>query len=104
MAGQRRRSENAVIGTEQASAPPVWESGMNDARRKEIRRAVALIKEAVGILATAQAGEQDDFDNMPQDMQDDEQGQRAQDAADCLELAVISCDDVISNCEEAVQN
>ena len=77
---------------------------MNDVRRKEIQRAVALIKEAMGILETAQVGEQDDFDNMPKDMQDDEPGQRAQDTADCLDLAVISCDDAISNCEEAVQN
>jgi hypothetical protein len=77
---------------------------MNDARRKEIQRAVALIKEAMGILETVQVGEQDDFDNMPEDMQNDEQGQRAQDAAECLELAVTSCDDAISTCEEAAQN
>jgi len=75
---------------------------MNEARRKEVQRAVALIREAIGILETVQADEQDDFDNMPEDMQDDEQGQKAQDAADCLELAVISRDEAISNCEEAV--
>jgi hypothetical protein len=77
---------------------------MNEARRKEIQKAVALIREAKGILETAQAGEQDDFDNMPKDMQGDEQGQRAQDAADCLDLAAISCDEAISNCEEAAQD
>jgi hypothetical protein len=88
----------------EATAPPVREGSMNDVRRKEIQRAVALIKEAMGILETAQAGEQDDFDNMPEDMQNDEQGQRSQDAAECLELAVTSCDDAISTCEEAAQD
>ena len=67
---------------------------MNDARRKEVHRAVALIDEAKGILETALAGEQNDLENMPEDLQDDEIGQTAEDAADSLERAVICCDDV----------
>jgi hypothetical protein len=77
---------------------------MNDARRKEVQRAVELIREAMGILERAQAAEQDDFDKMPEEIQDEEQGERAQDAADCLEQALISCDDAITNCEEATQD
>ena len=38
---------------------------MNDARSKEIRRALTLIGEAKGILELALSQEQDDLDNMP---------------------------------------
>ena len=37
---------------------------MNDARRKEIERALTLIGEAKGILELALSQEQDDLDNM----------------------------------------
>jgi hypothetical protein len=77
---------------------------MNDARRKEIHRAVALINEAKGILETVLAGEQNDFENMPEDLQNDEMGQTAEDAADALERAAICCDDAISACAEATQD
>jgi hypothetical protein len=77
---------------------------MNDARRKEIHRAVALIDEAKGILETALAGEQNDFENMPEDLQGGEIGERAEDAADALERAVICCDDAIVACAEATQD
>ena len=39
---------------------------MNDARRKEIQRALTLIGEAKGILELALSQEQDDLDNMPE--------------------------------------
>jgi hypothetical protein len=78
--------------------------GMNDARRKEIHRAVGLIDEAKGILETVLAGEQNDFENMPEDLQNDEIGQTAEDAADALERAAICCDDAISACAEATQD
>ena len=47
--------------------------------------------------------EQDDFDNMPEDLQDDEKRQRAENAVDALERAAMCCDDAISACEEAIQ-
>jgi len=77
---------------------------MNDARRKEIHRAVGLIEEAKGILKTALAGEQNDFENMPEDLQDDVMGQTAEDAADALDRAVICCDEAIVVCAEATQD
>ena len=79
-------------------------TGMNDARRKEIHRAVVLIEEAKGILETALAGEQNDFENMPEDLQDSEIGETAEDAADALERAVICCDETIVACAEATQD
>ena len=38
---------------------------MNDARRKEIQRALTLIGEGKGILELALSQEQEDLDNMP---------------------------------------
>ena len=74
---------------------------MNDARRTEIQRARTLIEQAKGILEAALVGEQEDFDNMPEDLRNDETGQRAEDTIDALERAATCCDDVMSACEEA---
>jgi len=62
---------------------------MNDVRRKEIRRALALMGEAKDILEVALTQEQDEFDNMPEDAQDDEDG--PEDALD----APGACRDVL---------
>ena len=76
---------------------------MNDARRKEIQRALTLIGEAKGILELALSQEQDDLDNMPEDLQGDEAGQRAEDVVDALERAAMGCGDAITACKEAMQ-
>jgi hypothetical protein len=76
---------------------------MNDARRKQIQRALTLIGEAKDILEVASSQEQDDFHNMPKDLQDDEVGQRAEEAVEALERAAVCCDDAIAACEEARQ-
>ena len=75
---------------------------MNDARRKEIQRALTLIGEAKGILELALSQEQDDLDNMPEDLQGDEEGERAEDMVDALERAAMGCGDAITVCNEAV--
>ena len=74
---------------------------MNDARRKEIQRALTLIEQAKDILRETLLQEQDDFDSMPEDIQNDETGQRAEDAIDALERATTCCDDAMSACAEA---
>jgi hypothetical protein len=77
---------------------------MNDARRDEIRRALRLIGEAKTILEMVLTGEQDDFDNMPEDLRNDETGQQAEDTIDALERAATCCEDAISACEDALQS
>jgi hypothetical protein len=77
---------------------------MNDTRRKEIQRAQMLIGEAKGILEVAANQERDDFDKMPQDLQNDDAGERAEEAVDTLELAAMCCDEAISACEESIQS
>jgi len=76
---------------------------MNDARRKEIQRALTLIGEAKGILELALSQEQEDLDNMPEDLQGDEAGQRAEEAVEALERAAMGCGDAITACKEAMQ-
>ena len=63
---------------------------MNDARRKEIQRAQTLIGEAKGILERATTQEQDDLDNMPEDLQGDEEGQSTEDV-----IGIRACRDVL---------
>lgn len=58
---------------------------MNDARRKEIARAQALVAEARSILTVCQDEEQDYYDNMPESFQNGEKGDQAQRAADTLQ-------------------
>jgi hypothetical protein len=77
---------------------------MNDARRKEIQRALTLIGEAKGILEMALSQEQEDLDNMPDDLQGDEVGQSAEDVVDALERAAMGCGDTITACEEAIMD
>jgi hypothetical protein len=77
---------------------------MNDARREKIQRALMLIGEAKGILEVAADQEQIDFDNMPQHVQDDEEGGRAEVAIDALEHAATCCDEAISAGKEAIQD
>ena len=75
---------------------------MNDARRKEIQRALTLIGQAKDILVVATTQEQNDLDNMPEDLRSDDEGERAEDVVDALERAAMFCDDAITACEEAI--
>ena len=77
---------------------------MNDACREEIRRVVTLIEEAKGILEGVLDQQQDDFDKMPKDVQNDQEGQRTEEVVDALEQAATCCDNAISACEEVLRD
>ena len=64
---------------------------MNNARRKEIARAIALIEEAkakleeaTSIVADAQSEEEEYRDNMPENLQGSDRYQQADSACDAL--------------------
>jgi hypothetical protein len=76
---------------------------MNDARRREIQRALTLIGEAKGIIELALSQEQDDYDNMPEDLRNDDLGEKAEEVVDALERAAMGCGDAIAACKEAMQ-
>ncbi|MGA8695976.1 MAG: hypothetical protein WB689_19450 [Xanthobacteraceae bacterium] len=77
---------------------------MNDARREEIRQVLTLIEEAKHILEGVLDQQQHDFDNMPTNVQNDEEGQRTEEVVDALEQAATCCDDAISACKEVLRD
>ena len=77
---------------------------MNDARREEIRRVLTLIEEAKRILEGVLDQQQADFDNMPANVQNDEEGQRTEEVVNALEQAATCCDDAISACKEVLRD
>ncbi len=88
---------------------------MNKDRRKEIAKAVALLQPLIGqleeirsIVETVAQEERDYYDNMPENMQSGENGERADQAASDLEevqsaLDEIDLEDLISKLEGAAE-
>jgi len=86
---------------------------MNDARRKELKKATELLSgieaaynEAKELIESAKDGEREYADNMPENMKSGERGEQAESAADALEEAFDAMEqfdlsDVISKIEEA---
>jgi len=73
---------------------------MNNARRKEIDKAIGMLEEAKSILETVASEERGAFDNLSENLQNGERGQAMERAADALDEAVSSLDDVINNASD----
>jgi hypothetical protein len=76
---------------------------MNNDRRKQINKAVALMQEALSILETARDEEQEYYDNMPEGLQGSERGEAAEQAVSNLEDACSNLEDAISSAESAAE-
>jgi hypothetical protein len=76
---------------------------MNNDRRKEINKVVALLQEALSILEVARDEEGDTFNNMPENLQGSERGQRTEEAYGQLENACCLIEEAIGECENAVE-
>ena len=74
---------------------------MNDARRKEVEKAVALIEEAMRILEAMQIEEDSELDKMSEQERDGDEGDKVSDTVEALGQAIAYCDDAISACAEA---
>jgi len=61
---------------------------MNRNRRREITRAVKLVEEARGILEAVTEEEQEAYDNMPEGLQESEQGEQLEENVTLLEGVV----------------
>ena len=72
---------------------------MNKERRKEIALASAKIEEAKNMLESCLEGEQEYYDNMPENLQSGEKGDAAQSAIDALHSAIDHLEDVVSDLE-----
>lgn len=72
---------------------------MNDDRRKLIENAIAKIAEGRQELEQARDEEQEYLDNMPENMQFGEKGEKAQTAIDNLQTAIDECESAEQNAE-----
>lgn len=82
---------------------------MNDARRKELKKAVSLIDdakekllEARGIVDIARDEEQDAYDNLPESLQESEKGEAINDNIDRLDEAVYELESVDDTLDEQI--
>ena len=67
---------------------------MNNDRRKIIRKIIATLDEVKSDIETVGEEERDYFDNMPENFQDSERGERADEAATELEDLASEFDDI----------
>lgn len=67
---------------------------MNNDRRKIIRKIIATLNEVKSDIETVGEEERDYFDNMPENFQDSERGERADEAATELEDLAFEFDDI----------
>lgn len=76
---------------------------MNNDRRKQIQNVQTGIDELRALLESIRDEEQEAFDNMPENMQQSERGEKAEAAIEALESAVQSCEEVESYLVTAVE-
>ena len=69
---------------------------MNKARREQVEKAYFHIEQAQALIQEAQAGEQEAFDNLPENLQQSERGQEWAQAADTLAAVASSLDDAFT--------
>ena len=77
---------------------------MNKPRRRELEKALDLIARARDIIEQARDEEQEAFDNLPESIQDGEQGGRMSEFIDILENACDELDEIGAEIEDDVIN
>jgi len=76
---------------------------MNKVRRKEISKAMELVGQLKDTIQNVLDDEQDAYNNLAENLQEGENGQKMQAAIDALESAVSSAEEIESYLEEASQ-
>lgn len=76
---------------------------MNDHRRKEIAKALDLLKQAEDIITQCAADELEYYENMPESIQCSDKGDAAEDAANSLSEAESDIGSAINNIESIVE-
>lgn len=76
---------------------------MNKERRKELEKARGHLEEAKAIISDAASEERDYYDNMSENLQGGEKGEKAGTDADNLEAAEQTLDEIISQLNEAIE-
>lgn len=75
---------------------------MNATRRAELRKIMEQLSDLRGSLSEFATTEQETFENMPEGLQEAEQGQRIEATASELEDATDHLDNCIASIEEAI--
>ena len=73
---------------------------MNDDRRKRITEAMEHLSLSREILEVVRDEEQEAFENLPENLQESDRGQKMEEAADALDTAISDLEDVESSLEE----
>lgn len=76
---------------------------MNNERRNQINKAVSMLQEALSILEVARDEEGDTFNNMPENLQGSERGQKCEEAFGYLEEACYNLEETIGVCESSCE-
>jgi hypothetical protein len=74
---------------------------VNDARRKEIAEAISTIENARAILEVAAQEEREEFDDLPEKVQESDKGTAMDSAASTLEESLDKCDELIRELNDA---
>ena len=72
---------------------------MNNKTRKELEKVVSIINDLKEIITTIIDEEQTKFDNLPEGLQQSENGSKLEEAAATLEEVINSLDEAIDNIE-----
>lgn len=70
---------------------------MNNYRRKQIAEAIGKIEEAIAILETVSGEEREYYDNLSENFQNSERGEKASETADTLDEALQSAEELRDN-------
>ena len=73
---------------------------MNNQRRKEIAKAVAMLDDVYDILDDVNCDENDAYDNMPENLQDGDRAFNMQDNIDKLDNACSSINEIMDSLNE----
>lgn len=76
---------------------------MNKQRRKELNEIISKLESLRDDLECLQNEEQDYHDNMPENLQCSERGERSEEAVSSLEDALYNIDSAIDNINEAIE-
>lgn len=73
---------------------------MNNARRKEIKRAIEMIQESANFLENILADEEEAFENMPEGLQSSDNGMASEEAQEILNDTITILEEAIECLEE----
>lgn len=75
---------------------------MNDARRRQLRRAIVLINEATSIMESVCDQEEEARDNMPENLQSTDRFEAMEDAIDSLNNAAEKLEEAVESIESVM--